>query len=61
MYCLKGQNLLLSSDLAAEVTLIASGFTKGQTFKSVHSLNPSHPLSFKLNKYSEPRAMVFAL
>ena len=50
MYCLKGQNLLLSSDLAAEVTLIASGFTKGQTFKSVHSLNPSHPLSFKLNK-----------
>ena len=44
-YCLKGQNLLLSSNLAAEVTLIASGFTKGQTFKSVHCLNPSHPLS----------------
>lgn len=43
-YCLKGQNLLLSSYLAEAITLIKSVLM----FESVHCLNPCHILGFSL-------------
>lgn len=54
-YCLKGQNLLLFSNLAEAVALIASGLTKGQTFESVHCLSPSHLLGFNLKNNLSPK------